>query len=134
MVDNLEVGGANVDDLDQLLPLPGLDDDLPVNAGELERAARRTIAQLRADKLLNESHALQCQLLLDLCRGYSESVRHARGKVTVAASATAAQIQNLLAALPQADPVPDGGDAFGQLADDLRAAAAQAIREHGSTS
>lgn len=113
---------------DAELQLPGLTDEAPTGASPLELAARQTLAHLARERLLDDGHAVQCQLLLDLCRGYSDSVRAARGKVTVAASAVAAQIQSLLDSLPEPVTTPDG-DGFDQLAEELREAAREAIAQ-----
>lgn len=103
---------------DQALPLPGLEDDRDQDSA-LERAVRRTIRALDAQGLLTEIHAARCQLLLDLARGYARST--AGGKVTVAASAVAGQIQALLESLPE--PVEGGEqDAWSQLVAEFRAA------------
>jgi len=128
------IGSENVDAFDAELPLPGIGDETPASASDLERAARRTLAELRKAGHLTEANAVQCQLLLDLCAGYSASVRAARGKVTVAASAVAAQIQNLLAALmPEQEATNGDDDAWSQLVDGLRAAHDDELRRQRSS-
>ena len=105
-----------------LIVIPGVDDLIPDGSvSPLELAARRTLRELTKAGLLTDVHAVHSQLLLDLARGYSSSVRQANGKVTVAASTTAAQIQALLDRLPKPEAVEDPEvEAFAALVKDLR--------------
>lgn len=104
-------------------PLPGLGEPAGT-AGPLELAAHRTLAALEADGLLTEQHALIAQLILDLARVATLSVR--TGKASAAALAGA----QLLAAYDVLTPdTAEGGhDAYDQLAADLRAAAVDETR------
>lgn len=102
--------------------LPGLEPPAP-RASLLERATRRTIAALEADDRVDESHAMLLQLLLDLAEVVDAGRR--QGKASAAAMAAA----QMLAAYAVLVPPVEGGDsgdpdAFDQLADDLRRAAA----------
>lgn len=111
-------------------PLPGLAPPAPESRpSELELAARRTLAALDALDLLTERHAVHAQLLLDLARGYSRSVEASGGKVTVAASAVAAQIQNLLDSLPTPDTEADD-DAWTKLVEAFRHAGGRSASGH----
>lgn len=97
---------------DDVLPLPGLE-DAPEHESALVGAVRRTLQALAAENLLTEIHAARCQLLLELAGGYARST--AGGKVTVAASAVAGQIQALLDSLPAPAVGGEHEDAWSRL-------------------
>lgn len=102
--------------------LPGLEPPAERESA-LELAARRTLAELERLGLLEERHAVLCQLVLEL------SAAVAAGRKGGRASAAAMAAAQLLAAVDQL-PTPvergDGDDAWTQLAADLRAAADRA--------
>ena len=105
------------------LPLPGLE---PAAQGlaPIELAARRTLAALEAVDLVDERHALPMQLILDLATVVGKACR--KGQAAAAAMATA----QILAALATLMPEVEGGDgdAYDQLAADLRSAALDSTR------
>lgn len=119
------------DDVDDSLPLPGaLGTPEPEDVSDLERSARRTLQELDRLGLLRDHHAIDRQLLLDLCRGYSSSLRASRGKITVAASHVAGQIMDLLTSLPRPDvTIEDPEDEFAAIAKELREAHVVALAE-----
>lgn len=93
-------------------PLPGMADLAPAET-PLEVAARLQIEDLRSRGLLDQSHAITVQLVLDLARVVGLSA--AKGKAAGAALA-ARQLQDAVAALPSAR-----ADSFEQLSSKLRA-------------
>jgi hypothetical protein len=90
-------------------PLPGLTWDTPSAAGDspLSEAARATIDALNGAGLLEPRHTLSVQLVLTLASSIDVNLRR-DGKVTVAISQAARQLQDALAALPV--PVVDEAD------------------------
>ena len=100
--------------------LPGLDvdEDRPGPGGELRAAARRSIRALSEAGYLDESHAVLCQLMLQLADAVDAGVRY--GKASAAAMA-AAQLLATYQAMR-----PEGGDSdvneFDELVAQLRAA------------
>lgn len=89
-------------DADDTLPLPGLEDPEPRDSA-LKLSARRTIAELERLALLDDSHAVICQLILDLCDVIDAGRR--QGKASAAAMAAA----QLLAAYQLLKPQETGG-------------------------
>jgi hypothetical protein len=89
--------------------LPGLTWDATAGVGDspLSRAARATIEALDGAGLLEARHTLGVQLVLTLAASIDANLRR-DGKVTVAISQAARQLQDALAALPA--PVVDDGD------------------------
>lgn len=98
--------------------LPGLEPPAR-GVSNLQLAARRTIAALDSQGLLEERHALTCQLLLDLADAVDSGRRAGRASAVAMA---AAQLREAYLTLPE--PVVGGdGDGWDQLAQELRAAA-----------
>lgn len=84
-------------------PLPGLElREAPT--GEVEQAARRTIAALAADGLLEDRHAAVCQALVSVARAYDRAMTSAKAKEYAVANLHA----QLLATL-EALPSPEAG-------------------------
>jgi hypothetical protein len=79
------------------LTLPGTD---TVGGSPLSNAARATIEALDAAGLLEPRHTLGVQLVLTLAGSIDANLRR-DGKVTVAISQAARQLQDALAALPE---------------------------------
>lgn len=104
--------------------LPGLE-EAPRSASALELGARRTLRALDELGLLDDRHALLCQLVVDLAQAVDSGRRAHR------ASAAAMAAAQLLAAIDRLPEPEVGGetDEWTQLADDLRTAAANAIRD-----
>jgi hypothetical protein len=86
------------------LTLPGAD---PAAGSPLLDAARATIDALDGAGLLQARHTLGVQLVLTLAGSIDANLRR-DGKVTVAISQAARQLQDALAALPE--PVVDDED------------------------
>jgi len=79
-------------------PLPGLElRESPT--GEVEQAARRTIAALDADGLLEDRHAAVCQALVSVARAYDRAMTSAKAKEYAVANLHA-QLLATLEALP----------------------------------
>lgn len=119
------------DDDSPTLPLPGLDEVTPAAGGPtaLEASARRSLAALERQGLLDERHALTMQLVLDLARAVGRAA--AKGQAAAAALA-AAQLREAFGLLPQPDG-GDQGDEWDQLARDLREAAAEERKRHAAS-
>lgn len=100
------------------VPLPGVEPAAGA-VSDLEKAARRTIAQLHADGLVDERHAMTCQLLLELSRSVAAAARAGRASAAALASA---QILAALDSLPKSEGGEERDD-FDKLADELREAA-----------
>jgi hypothetical protein len=105
--------------------LPGLETPRP-GAGDLEKATHRTIAELDALGLIEPRHAMTCQLMIELARAVEAGRKSGRASAVALA---AAQLREAFMSLPEPETTPDGDDAWNQLADDLRAAAAAAVAE-----
>ena len=84
------------------LPIPGLEPPQPRESA-LKLAARRTIAELQRLAMLDDSHAVICQLILDLCDVVDAGRRQGR------ASAAAMAAAQLLAAYQLLKPEAKGG-------------------------
>lgn len=101
---------------DSGLPLPGLS---APDAGvtELEVAARRSLAALDQAGLLQETHAMAMQLVLDLARAVGLGTRSGRAS---AAALAAAQLREAWLLLPALDMATGVADEWDKLAADLR--------------
>lgn len=102
------------------VPLPGIGEGDGRAMSDLEGATRRTIAGYAESGLLDERHAMVCQLLLELSRSVAAAARAGRASAAAMASA------QILAALESLPKPPEGGgqgDDFDRLADELREAA-----------
>lgn len=90
---------------DDQLPLPGLDEPTRT-ASAIELAARRTIKALDELGLLDERHALTCQLIVDLAQSVDDGRRARRAS---AAAMAAAQLLAAIDRLPEPtdDPTED---------------------------
>lgn len=97
--------------------LPGLEPPAPCESA-LTRAARRTIVQLEALGLLDDRHAVVCQLVLDL------SGRVAGAKDYAAANLSAQLLAAYQLLIPQSEG--GGGDAWDEFVADLRRSATEA--------
>lgn len=102
--------------------LPGLDAPRP-HAPAIVLATRRTIAQLHTAGLVDESHAMLLQLLLDLAEVVDSGRR--QGRASAVAMAAAQMLAAYAVLVPPTPPDEGGGqgDAFDELAADLRRAA-----------
>lgn len=103
-------------------PLPGLEDDRPGD-GAVTKAARRTLQALHTDGHLTESHAVMAATLLTLTVSLDRAATTGRAKEYALANLAAQIRETWTALMPEA---AEGGDddAWTQLADDLRSAAA----------
>lgn len=90
---------------DEAPTLPGLEPPAP-SAGAMELATRKTIAALEAAGLLEERHAMTCQLMIELAQSV-EAGRKARRASAVAMAA--AQLREAFLSLPE----PEGGSGDG---------------------
>lgn len=99
--------------------LPGLG-DAPAGETELETAVRRSLAALDAAGLLQETHAMAMQLVLDLARAVGIGTRNGRAS---AAAMAAAQLREAWSLLPELDMASGQMDEWEKLAKDLRRAA-----------
>ncbi len=102
--------------------LPGLEPARP-HSPAIVLATRRTIAQLVDDGLADESHAMLLQLLLDLADVVDTGRR--QGKASAVAMAAAQMLAAYAVLVPPTDDPGGGdtGDAFDELAGDLRCGA-----------
>lgn len=107
--------------------LPGL--EAPARpAGDMEKATRATIVALNDAGLLNATHAMTCQLMIELARSV-EAGRLAKRASAVAMAA--AQLRDCFLSLPEPERGPgDDSDPFTRLANELREAALRNIAEH----
>jgi len=103
--------------------LPGLDAP-PPTASALELSTRRTIAALEALGLVDERHSMLLQLMLDLAQVVDAGRRHAKASAAAMAAAQLLAAYTLL--MPETEGGGGDGDAFDQLASDLRDAARSA--------
>lgn len=104
---------------DAALPLPGLEDP-GEGVTELETAVRRSLAALDKAGLLQETHALPMQLVMDLARAVGLSTRAGRAS---AAAMAAAQLREAWLLLPELDMNTGKVDEWDKLAADLRRSA-----------
>ena len=107
------------------LSLPGIE---PTERAvpPLVDATRRTIAALVEAQLVNEQHAMHCQLMLDMAESVASATRY--GKASAAALAAA----QLLAAWDHL-PKPETGeeeDAWTVLGNELRETAKEVERDY----
>lgn len=102
-------------------PIPGLGMvEAPAAAeSQLETAARRTLTALWNSGALDDTHALACQLVIELARAVDAGTR--AGKASAVAMA-AAQLRETWQALLPVDGAGAGeGEALAALVRDLRA-------------
>lgn len=105
-------------------PLPGLEPAQAGTVGEVERAARRTIAALVG--VLDDRHALTMQTVVTLARQLDRAAGSAKSKDYGVAN-LAAQLREFLALLlPEETTEGGAGDEWDELARELRAAARNA--------
>lgn len=97
--------------------LPGLEPPSPSEPA-LKRSARRTIVQLEALGLLDDRHAVVCQLLLDLAD------RFPRAKEYAAANLAAQLLAAYQLLIPESEG--GGGDDWDEFVAELRRSAAEA--------
>lgn len=98
---------------DRTPPLDGLG-DIRADQTPMEAAARRQLAQLRADGKLTDQHIIVEQLVLDLARAIGESA--AKGRAAGVALA-ARELREALELLPHTV-----NDEFAELAEKMRQA------------
>lgn len=102
---------------DSGLPLPGLEDQVGGRVTELETAVRRSLKALDDAGLLQETHAMPMQLVLDLARAVGLGTRSGRAS---AAALAAAQLREAWAMLPTLDLGSGVADEWEKLAKQLR--------------
>lgn len=102
-------------------PLPGLETPTP-GEGPVTAAARRTIAALESAALLDEFHAVMCAALLTTAQQLDRAATSTRAKDYGVANLVAQLRETWTALAPEAKE--GGNDAWDQLAEDLRRAAA----------
>ena len=87
----------------------------PAGGGKIRAAAEKTIEAKRAAGLLDDSHELSVQLILEMSSAVDRGL--AWGKVSIATTTMAREVRESLAALPS--PAHAGGGGWDEIVDDL---------------
>lgn len=88
----------------------------PKGMGKIRAAAEKTIAAKRADGLLDDSHELSVQLILEMSSAVDRGL--AWGKVSIATTTMAREVRESLDALPS--PAHVGGGGWEEIVGDLQ--------------
>ena len=103
-------------------PLPGLGHP-PEVQGDVERAARRTLAALDAEDLLEERDAVLCQSLLTLAHQYDRAANSTKARDYAIANLHAQLLSTIDQLMPERGGEDDDDDPWTALERDLAAAA-----------